>query len=105
MGNTALICFGGGVTGKPTISRVALFYDIPIFKSKARGDMTILDHGDLLVYVQTGALTKSVLRPFETMVETNIGWYSYLLNAQLFNFLGNMGYMSVKDELPQGLEL
>ena len=23
--------------------------------------------------------------------------YSYLLKTQLFNFLGNMGYMSVKD--------
>ena len=29
---------------------------------------------------------------------------TYLLKTQLFNFLGNMGYMSVKDELPQGLE-
>ena len=26
------------------------------------------------------------------------------LKTQLFNFLGNMGYMFVKDELPQGLE-
>ena len=29
---------------------------------------------------------------------------SCLLKAQLFTFLGNMGCMSVKDELPQGLE-
>ena len=30
------------------------------------------------------------------------GPLSYLLKTQLFNFLGNMAYMSVKDELPQG---
>ena len=29
---------------------------------------------------------------------------TYLLKTELFNFLGNMGNMSVKDKLPQGLE-
>ena len=32
-------------------------------------------------------------------------WTPYLLKTHLFNYLGgNMGYMSVKYELPQGLE-
>ena len=30
-------------------------------------------------------------------------WFAYLLNTQLFNFLGNMGYMSVKILTSPGL--
>ena len=32
------------------------------------------------------------------------GFQAYLLKTQLFNFSGNMGYMSVKDKLPHTLE-
>ena len=35
--------------------------------------------------------------PFHLLNNIVIVPFSYLLKTQLFNFLGNMGYMSVKD--------